>query len=76
MLQLITLTNGSSLLISFTAPLKPLVRLLVRVQNDILCAIGSDKYVLLLLDLSAAFETVDHTILLSRLFHRFGVKGH
>ena len=47
---------------------------LVRVQNDIQCAIDSKQSViLLLLDLSAALDTVDHPILLSRLFHRFGV---
>ena len=41
---------------------------LVRVQNDILRAVDNNCcVVLLLLDLSAAFDTVDHTILLNRL---------
>ena len=49
---------------------------LVRVQNDILCAIDNNKSViLLLLDLSAAFDTVDYSILLSRFGDRFGVNG-
>ena len=49
---------------------------LVRVHNDILTAIDNNKTViLLLLDLSAAFDTVDHSILLSRLSSRFGIKG-
>ena len=39
---------------------------LVRVQNDILCATDSNhSVILLLLDLSAAFDTEDHSILLS-----------
>ena len=49
---------------------------LVRVNNDILEALDNHQTViLLLLDLSAAFDTVDHTILLNRLARRFGVSG-
>ena len=49
---------------------------LIRVHNDI--AIASDQktsVILLLLDLSSAFDTVDHCILLSRLSRRFGIGG-
>ena len=50
---------------------------LVRVQNDILCAIDRQQSViLLLLHLSAAFDTVDHDLLISRLHTRFGIKGN
>ena len=49
---------------------------LVRVHNGILRAIDNGGCViLLLLDLSAGFDTVDHAILLSRLRDRFGVSG-
>jgi len=49
---------------------------LLRIQNDILQAIDNKRCVLLvLLDLSAAFDTVDHSILLHRLHNRFGISG-
>ena len=49
---------------------------LVKVHNDIVSVIDNHSYViLLLLDLSAAFDTVDHKILLQRLSCRFGING-
>ena len=45
-------------------------------HNDILRAIDDGECVILvLLDLSAAFDTVDHDILITRLKHRFGITG-
>ena len=48
----------------------------IRVHNDIAMAIDQhNSVILVLLDLSAAFDTVDHGILLSRLSNRFGITG-
>jgi hypothetical protein len=49
---------------------------LVKIQNDVLLAMDSKQCVLLvLLDMSAAFDTVDHSILLNRLRNDFGITG-
>lgn len=49
---------------------------LLRVVNDILSAMDDDKLsVLLLLDNSAAFDTIDHSVLISRLETVFGIRS-
>ena len=49
---------------------------LIKVQNDIMTEIDSKRVVLLtLLDLSAAFDTVDHNTLIRRLETRFAVSN-
>ena len=48
----------------------------LKVHNDIMLSLDKGKNVILiLLDLSAAFDTVNHTFLLARLEKRFGIKG-
>ncbi|KAK3754752.1 hypothetical protein QZH41_000065 [Actinostola sp. cb2023] len=49
---------------------------LLKVHDDVLRALDRQQSVLLLLlDLSSAFDTVDHNILLDRLSRRFGITG-
>ena len=49
---------------------------LVRIHNDMIATVDKGHIgVLPLLDLSAAFDTVDHVILMETLRRRFGVRG-
>ena len=49
---------------------------LLRLSNDILRAIDNHQNVIVvLLDLTAAFDTLDHQILLQRLYNRLGITG-
>ena len=50
--------------------------ILLRVSNEILRAIHTrGEMVLVPLDLTAAFDTINHSIFLRRLSHRYGVSG-
>lgn len=47
----------------------------LKVYNDLLCGLDTHKEcILILLDMSAAFDTIDHIVLLARLRNRFGIK--
>ena len=51
-------------------------RALLKILNDIRCNLDNHKLtVLVLLDLTAAFDTVDHHILLNRLRNLIGLSG-
>ncbi|PIK35683.1 putative RNA-directed DNA polymerase from mobile element jockey-like [Apostichopus japonicus] len=50
---------------------------LIKVQSDIMHNIDDGKAVtLVLLDISAAFDTIDHSILLNRLRKMYGITGN
>ena len=50
---------------------------LIKVQNDILSALDTgSSAILLMLDLSAAFDTIDNDILLSRVCNVYGITGN
>ena len=49
---------------------------LLRVHHDITCALDKNRCaVLVMLNLSAAFDVIDHTILRKRLEYSFGISG-
>ena len=49
---------------------------LIKFQNDILSALNAgSSAILLMLDISAAFDTIDHDIMLSRLCNVYGITG-
>jgi hypothetical protein len=49
---------------------------LLRINNDLLCSLDKARgEILVLLDLTAAFDTIDHDILLARLQSRIGISG-
>ncbi len=52
------------------------MKALVKIMNDMLLSLDDDKCILLvMLDLSAAFDTVNHTLLLDRFENCFGIKS-
>ena len=49
---------------------------MLRIANDINLALDNhDDVILVLLDLSSAFDTIDHTILVNRLQSKYGITG-
>jgi len=49
---------------------------LIKVHSDICAALDEGSMaVLIMLDLSAAFDTIDHNVLLTRLYNSLGIRG-
>jgi hypothetical protein len=78
-LQIVDHMNGNNLMDIFQSAYRmyhSTETTLLRIQNDILMQLDKGSAVILvLLDLSAAFDTIDHGILLKRMAKRCGIKG-
>ena len=79
MSQLFSHMSTSDLLEPYQSAYKPnhgTETALLKVKNDILCALDNKKAVyLVLLDLSAAFDTIDFDVLNERLANSLGING-
>ncbi len=78
-IQLQSFLRANNIFETFQSGFKPLHSTesdVLRVLNDTLLATDSGDYVILiLLDLTSAFDTVDHKTLLSRLEYFVGIQG-
>ena len=79
LLQLQEFLNNNHIFETFQSGFKSLhstESALLRVFNDLLITTDAGDFaILLLLDLTAAFDTIDHCILISHLEHGVGIKG-
>ena len=71
-----TLINGHTTNQSGYKPKHSCETLLIRVSNDIFISLDLSKCTIkILVDLSAAFDTVDHPVLLETLWYELGIRG-